>query len=113
MDIAKAFDKVPHNRLRHKLQWCGVAGNAYRWISSFVSERYQRVTIDSVSSDFVAVTSGVPQGTVLSPILFIICMNVVAENIEHSTVRLFAGDIILLKRYRLCQKLMYKAYKKT
>jgi len=46
MDIAKAFDKVPHNRLRHELQWYGVAGNAYRWISSFLSECYQQVTID-------------------------------------------------------------------
>ena len=97
MDIAKAFDKVPHNRLRHKLEWYGVAGNAYRWISSFLSERYQRVTIDNVSSDFVAVTSGVPQGTVLGPILFIIYMNDVAENIKHSTIRLFADDIILYK----------------
>lgn len=97
MDIAKAFDKVPHNRLRHKLQWYGIAGNAYRWISSFLSERYQRVTIDNVSSDYVAVISGVPQGTVLGPILFIIYMNDVADNVKHSTIRLFADDIILYK----------------
>jgi len=67
MDIAKAFDKVPHNRLKHKLQWYGVTGNTYQWISSFLRDRYQRATIDNVSSDLVAVTSGVPQGTCWVP----------------------------------------------
>ena len=55
MDIAKAFDTVPYNRLRHKLQWYGVAGNAYQWISSFLNDRYQRVIIDNVLSNLVAV----------------------------------------------------------
>ena len=73
-----------------------VAGNAYQWISSFLSEHYQRVTIDNVSSDFVAVTFGVPQGTVLGPILFIIYMNDAADNIKHSTIRLFADDNIII-----------------
>ena len=41
MDIAKAFDTVPHNRLRHKLQWYGIVGNIYEWISSFLRDRYQ------------------------------------------------------------------------
>ena len=70
MDIAKAFDNVPHNRLRHKLQWYGIIGNTYQWISSFLSDRHQKVVIDNVSSDSVPVVSGVPQGTVLGPILF-------------------------------------------
>ena len=94
MDIPKAFDKVPHNRLRHALQWYGVTGNTYQWISSFLRNRYQRVTIDNVLSDLVAVTSGVPQGTVLGLIL-IIYMNDVVDNIKYSKIRLFADDIIL------------------
>ena len=53
MDIAKAFDTVPHNRLRHKLQWYGIVGNIYQWISSFLRDRYQRVTIDNISSDLI------------------------------------------------------------
>ena len=97
MDIAKAFDTVPHNRLRHKLQWYGIIGNTYQWISSFLSDRHQKVVIDNVSSDSVPVVSGVPQGTVLGPILFIIYMNDVIENIKHSKIRLFADDIILYK----------------
>ena len=97
MDIAKAFDTVPHNRLRHKLQWYGIIGNTYQWISSFLSDRHQKVVIDNVSSDSVPVVSGVPQGTVLGPILFIIYMNDVIENIKHSKIWLFADDIILYK----------------
>ena len=70
MDIAKAFDTVPHNRLRHKLQWYGIVGNAYQWISSFLSDRHQKVVIDNILSDLVPVrvVSGVPQGTVLGPV---------------------------------------------
>ena len=97
MDIAKAFDTVPHKRLRSKLQWYGIVGNTYQWISSFLSDRHQKVVIDNVSSHSVTVVSGVPQGTVLGPILFIIYINDVVENIKHSKIRLFADDIVLYK----------------
>ena len=55
MDIAKAFDTVPHKRLRFKLQWYSVVGNTYQWISSFLSDHHQKVVIDNVSSDSVSV----------------------------------------------------------
>ena len=68
MDIAKAFDTVPHNRLRHKLQWYGIIGNAYQWISSFLSDRHQKVVIDNVSSDSVPVVSAwCPSGNCCGP----------------------------------------------
>jgi len=93
MDIAKAFYTVPHNRLRHKLQWYAIVSNTYQWISSFLGDRHQKVVIDNVSSDSIPVVSGVPQGTVLGPKLFIIYMNDVIENIKHCKIRLFADDI--------------------
>ena len=76
--------------------------------SSFLKHHYQQVIIDNVSSDLVALISGVPQGTVLGPILFIIYMNDVVDNIKHSKIRLFADDI---KRSR--QKGMHNNYKET
>ena len=97
MDVAKAFDTVPHKRLRFKLQWYGIVGNTYQWISLFLSDHHQKVVIDNVSSDSVSVVSGVPQGTVLGPILFIIYINDVIENIKHSKIWLFADDIVLYK----------------
>ena len=97
MNIAKAFDTVPHKRLRFNLQWYGIVGNTYQWISSFLSDRHQKVVIDNVSSDSVSVVSGVPQGTVLGTILFIIYINDVIENIKHSKIQLFADDIVLYK----------------
>jgi len=71
MDTAKAFDTVPHNRLRHKLQWYGIVGNTNCWISSFLSDRHQKVVIDNVPSDLVPIMSGIPQRTVLGLVLHI------------------------------------------
>ena len=79
------------------MQWYGIVGNTYQWISSFLSDRHQKVVIDNVSSDSVSVVSGVPQGTVLGPILFIIYINDIIENIKHSKILLFADDIVLYK----------------
>ena len=98
MDIAKAFDTVPHNRLKLKLQWYGITGITFRWISSFLAMRHQRVVIDNTFSSLTAVTSGVPQGTVLGPTLFLIYINDIIDNIHYSNIRLFADDIILYKQ---------------
>jgi hypothetical protein len=70
LDFAKAFDKVPHRRLLHKLKFYGVDGTTLVWISSFLSNRKQLVLLDGVKSSEKEVLSGVPQGTVLGPCSF-------------------------------------------
>ena len=95
MDIAKAFDAIPRNRLKLKLQWYGITGTTFQWISSFLTMCHQRVVIDNSFSILTAVTSGVPQGMVLGPTLFLIYINHIVDNIHYSKIRLFADNIIL------------------
>jgi len=108
MDFSKAFDTVPHRRLLYKLDWYGIRGQANNWIQSFLSNRTQRVVVDGFYSQEAAVTSGVPQGSVLGPALFLVYINDLPEYTKHSKVRLFADDCILYKpvsKILDCQKL--------
>ena len=95
MDFAKAFDKVPHRRLLHKLDYNGIRGSTQKWINSCLSRRTQQVVLDGQASDPVPVLSDVPQGSVLQPILFFIFINVLPDNIR-SSVRLFADGCVCL-----------------
>ena len=72
IDFAKAFDKVPHRRLLHKLEYNGIRGSTHKWISSWVSGHSQQIVLDGRASDPVPVLSGVSQGWVLGTILFLI-----------------------------------------
>jgi hypothetical protein len=94
MDVSKAFDKVSHARLLNKLEWYGIQGNTLDWISDFLHNRTQRVVLDGKQSDSSWVTSGVPQGSVLGPILFLLYINDLPDCV-NSQVRLFADDTIL------------------
>ena len=94
-DFAKAFDKVAHNRLLYKLSYYGVKGNTLGWIGSFLSGRSQKVVIEGKSSSSDPVLSGVTQGSVLGPVLFLIYINGLPEYLSNSTVRLFADDTLL------------------
>ena len=89
MDFAKAFDKVPHRRLLHKLDYYEIRGSTHKWISSWLSGRTQ-------ASGPAPVLSGVPQGSVLGPILFLIFINDLLDNIR-SSVRLSADDCVLYR----------------
>ena len=95
MDFSKAFDKVSHDRLIYKLDRAGIDLHTRNWIKSFLSGRSQKVVVDGVTSESVPVTSGVPQGSILGPILFLIFMNDMPQYTKHSQVRLFADDTIV------------------
>ena len=89
LDFSKAFNKVNHLKLLYKLQVHGVQGRTLGWIESFLLGRSQTVVLNGESSDELAVLSGVPQGSVLGPILFLLYINDLSENLQ-SQVRLFA-----------------------
>lgn len=90
-DFAKAFDKVPHGRLVNKLEAYGIRGNTLRWIKNYLDNRKQSVVVNGEVSSTIDVTSGVPQGSVLGPTLFILFINDL-PTVVNNEVRLFADD---------------------
>jgi hypothetical protein len=97
LDFAKAFDKVPHSRLLLKLNYYGVRNNTLQWIKSFLTSRKQQVIVEGVRSVKADVLSGVPQGSVLGPLLFLAYINDLPETIKESQTKLFADDSLLFK----------------
>ena len=91
LDFTKAFDKVPHNRLMSKINSIGFNTETLHWIKAFLSERVQQVCINGSNSTWKPVTSGIPQGSVLGPILFVLYINDLPSNIL-SDVYMFADD---------------------
>ena len=96
-DFSKAFDTVPHYRLLQKLKSMGINKTTFLWIKDFLSERRQRVVINGVKSQWGVVKSGVPQGSVLGPILFLIYVSDISDDVS-SNVILFADDTKLYSR---------------
>ena len=92
LDFAKAFDKVDHAILLQKLESLGIQGKIHQWLKSFLSNRQQFVMINGVKSRGEPVQSGVPQGTVLGPLLFILYINDITEVINHCQIKIFADD---------------------
>ncbi|MEW8547660.1 MAG: reverse transcriptase family protein [Candidatus Thiodiazotropha sp.] len=98
LDFSKAFDTVPHRRLLHKLQHYGVTGKNNKWIESWLCHRQQRVVLDGSASTDSPVLSGVPQGTVLGPLLFLLYVNDIGANVSfQTTIKLFADDCLLYR----------------
>ena len=91
LDFRKAFDSVPHVRLMKKIASYGISGQLLSWIQTFLSDRLQRVTVDGCYSDWSKVTSGIPQGSVLGPTLFVMFVNDLPD-VTCSHTQLYADD---------------------
>lgn len=97
-DFSKAFDSVPHSYLLLKLKnQFGVEGTNLLWFQSYLSDRLQRVVLSGIESEWVSVTSGVPQGSIIGPSLFIMYVNDIPSHIRSSNCLLYADDVKIFK----------------
>ena len=99
LDFEKAFDTPPHELLKSKLFSYGIGGTTLNWINAFLCFRQQRVVVNGIKSDWAPVVSGVPQGTVLGPLLFSLYINDISADIE-SEIRLFADDCVCYREIK-------------
>ena len=95
LDISKAFDRVWHKGLLHKLKACGITGGLLDWLKDYLSNREQRVIVNGSFSEWGRINAGVPQGSVLGPLLFLIFINDIVHVINNCKIRLFADDTCL------------------
>jgi hypothetical protein len=100
LDLKKAFDRVPRKRLLEKLRAHGIAGDLLLWLQSFLTGRKQRVTVNGAYSRELPVLSGVPQGSVLGPVLFLFYINDLDEHCS-SAIRKYADDSKVMRRLRM------------
>ena len=96
LDLTKAFDTIDHNILLHKLEYYGIKGQALDLLKSYLTNRKQYVTYGSVSSDLMEITHGVPQGSILGPLLFIIYVNDLSHATNIFNTILYADDTTLV-----------------
>ena len=98
LDFQKAFDKVPHQRL--KLKAHGMGNSIINWIEQWLTDRRQRVVVDEEVSSWKSVLSGVPQGSVLGPILFLVYIDDLAEGVTGKILK-FADDTKLFRKMEI------------
>ena len=91
-DFSKAFDRVPHWNLMEKVSSLGIKDKVGGWLTDFLTDRFQRVRIEDSNSSWTLVRSGVPQGSVLGPVLFLLYINDLPNALEDNSIKLFADD---------------------
>ncbi len=92
LDMSKAFDKVSHAKLLHRLRQFGFGGNILKWFRSYLNNRHQRTTILGATSKSLPVASGVPQGSILVPLLFLLYEDHLSNAVRASNIATFADD---------------------
>ena len=97
LDLVKAFDSVPHSQLLLKLENLGIQGNLLSWLKYFLTRCFQQVIINGAFSEWLPVLSGVPQGSVLGTLLFLLYINDIHHCISHCLIQILADDIALYK----------------
>ena len=102
LDFSKAFDTVPHDHLLHTLTSYNITGTLHKWFTCFLTERTMQVMVEGTISSAASVDSGVPQGTVLGPLIFLCHINDLPESVK-SQVRLFADDCLLYREINTYQ----------
>ena len=107
LDFSRAFNVVPYERLLLKMNYYGIR-KILPWISNFLKNRKQSVVIDGTKSRFVEVISGLPQGTVLAALLFLIFINDLPETVTKSFTGVFCDDTLLAKEINKVMPLNYK-----
>ena len=100
LDMSKAFEKVNHSILLQKLHMDGFGGSLLQWFQSYLTNRHQHVTVQGFTSTTLPVISGVPQGSVLDPVLFSLYVNNLPDAIKSSHVAMFADDTKLFKNIK-------------
>ena len=95
LDITKAFDRVWHNGLLFKLRQFGVEGSFHFWCESYLSNRKQRVVINGCEAQLVDINAGVPQGSIVGPLFFLVVINDIILELETNTY-LFSDDTFML-----------------
>ena len=100
LDFSKAFDKVPHQRLLEKRRHYDIRDSLNKWIADFLTDRKQEVVIEGTHYNATNVTYGIPQGTVLGSLLFLVYINDMPEKKISSTTRLFADDSLVYRIIR-------------
>lgn len=97
-DFSKAFDRIDHKVLLTKLLGLGISGDLFRWFSSYIRDRTQAVVLGGYTSSWMVISSGVPQGSLLGPLLFVMFINDIGTCFKYSKFQLFADDMKIYRK---------------